>query len=45
MSSQTKTVGLGFKRWARLWGASTAWSLGGWALLLALATVVWLQRR
>ncbi len=45
MSSQTKSVAIGFKRWARLWGASTAWSLGGWALLLALATVVWLQRR
>ncbi|MCM2276132.1 MAG: hypothetical protein NDI75_15190 [Candidatus Didemnitutus sp.] len=38
----SKTVDLGFKRRARLFGASTAWSLGGWLFLLALG-LLWLR--
>lgn len=42
MSTESKSINLGFKRWTRLFGASTAWSLGGWIFLLALA-LVWLR--
>lgn len=40
MSTESKSINLGFKRGTRLFGASTAWSVGGWLFLLALALVV-----
>jgi hypothetical protein len=44
MNSSTKSVAVGEKRWARLFGASTAWSLGGWALLIGIVAL-WLRLR